>query len=237
MAIVCYHAMTAAELSTCDHLPAHVGWLACHFSLSGPGLSNIPKELPANSLLILDDSAPFHHHQPEVILRQLQETISALEVRAVILDLQRPNDPGVQNLVSMLQRELPCSVPAPPQHSSGNHPVFLPPCPLNLPLERHLASYQGREIWLDAAPFPTQITVTAQGYTSQALSMAELRDATHWEPELYCNYKIALQDDRIIFTLSRDADAFCSWLEYAETLGVTAAIGLYQELKQQKPPC
>lgn len=237
MAIACYLAMTAAEFSTCDHPPAHMGWLACHFSPSGPGVSNIPKDLPANSVLILDDSAPFHNHQPEVILRQLQETISALEVRAVILDFQRPNSPDVQTLVSMLQKGLPCPVAATPGYAQGNSPIFLPPCPLNRPLKVHLSPYQGREIWLDAAPLPTQITVTVQGSTSQTLSMAELCDATHWEPELYCNYKIALQDDRIIFTLNRDADAFCSWLEYAETLGVTAAIGLYQELKQQKPPC
>ncbi len=237
MAIACYLAMTAAEFSACDHLPAHIGWLACHFSPSGPGLSNIPKDLPANSLLILDDSAPFHNHQPEVILRQLQEAVAALQVRAVILDLQRPNDPGVQNLVSILQKQLPCSVPAPPQYSPGKSPVFLPPCPLNLPLERHLASYQGREIWLDAAPLPVQITITAQGCTSQTLPIAQLSDAAHWEPELHCNYKIVIQDDRVIFTLSRNADSFCGWLKNAEELGVTAAIGLYQELKQQKPPC
>ena len=68
MAIACYLAMTAAEFSVCTSLPPHIGWLACHFSSSGPGLSNMPKALPPDSVLIVDDSTPFHDHRADVIL-------------------------------------------------------------------------------------------------------------------------------------------------------------------------
>lgn len=229
MAIACYLAMTAAEFSACDNLPAHVGWLACHFSPSGPGLSNIPKNLPPHSLLIIDDSTPFHNHDQKLILRQLQDAISPLGVCAVMLDFQRPNTYGIQELVSLLQQELSCPVVAPPQYASETSPVFLPPCPLNFPLERHLASYKGRDIWLDAAPLPVQITVNKNGSIYGTPPMCIPKDRLHWESTLCCNYHIDVQKDSIVFTLSRDSRAMEKWLEKAEELGVTAAVGLYQE--------
>ncbi len=229
MAITHYLAMTAAEFSTCEHLPAHIAWLACHFSPSGPGLSNIPKALPKHSLLMVDDSTPFQNHQSEYIIQQLQEAISSFDVQAIILDLQRPDDPDVQALVSLLQQALPCPVAAPPEYTQRDFPVFLPPCPLNKPLKAHLAPYQGRQVWLDAAPLPMQITVTGKGCTYQTLPVSQCCDAPHRESTLHCNYSISAEDDRITFTLCRDADAFHDWLQEAESLGVSAAIGLYQE--------
>lgn len=230
MAIACYLAMTAAEFSACDNLPAHIGWLACHFSPSGPGLSNLPRSLPPHSLLIIDDSTPFHHHQQELILRQLQDAISSLEVCAVMLDFQRSSSSDIQGLVSFLQKGLPCSVVAPPQYVSGDSPVFLPPCPLNLPLESHLAPYQGREIWLDAAPLPVQIAVNESGSTYETLPLSTPKDKLRWDSALCCNYHIDVQKDSIVFTLSRDSLAIQKWLQKAEELGVTAVVGLYQEL-------
>ena len=229
MEIAMYLAMTAAEFSTCGQFPERVAWLACHFSPSGPGLSNIPKSLPAHSLLMVDDSTPFQNHEPECIIRQLREAVSALEAQAVILDFQRPYDKDVQALVLKQQNELPCPVAAPPEYAQGDCPVFLPPCPLNKPLKNHLAPYRGRQIWLDAAPLPMQVTVTAKGSKSQVLSMQESSNTPHWESNLCCHYKIELEEERIVFTLVRD---FESWLTEAEKLGVSAAIGLYQEFRR-----
>ena len=226
MAIACYLAMTAAEFSTCEQLPAHIAWFSCHFSPSGTGLSNIPKSLPTHSLLMVDDSTPYQDHQPELILHQLQEAIAASDVQAVILDFQRPHDAHVQALVSMLQQGLPCPVAAPPEYAKGDSPVFLPPCPLNKPLKAHLSPYQGRLVWLDAAPLPMQITVTGGGSQYQELTTQAISKMPHWEPDLCCHYNIAMKEDRIVFTLSRDHEC---WLAAAEALEVTAAIGLYQE--------
>ena len=102
MAIACYLAMTAAEFSVCTNLPPQIGWLSCHFSPSGPGLSNIPKGLPPDSVLILDDSMPFHDHKADVILRQLQEAVAAMKIRGVILDFQRQKHHRYPSRVSSL---------------------------------------------------------------------------------------------------------------------------------------
>ena len=224
MAIAMYLAMTAAEFSTCELLPERIAWLACHFSPSGPGLSNIPKALPPHSLLILDDSMPFQNHEPEYIIRQLREAVSALEAQAVILDFQRPYDKDVQELVSKLQKELPCPVAVPPEYVQRDCPVFLPPCPLNKPLKTHLAPYQGRQIWLDISPLPAQITVTSKGSRYEVLK--EIGKTPHWESHLHCHYNIDIQQDCIVFTLVRDLER---WLTEAEQLGVDAAVGLFQE--------
>ncbi len=226
MAIAMYLAMTAAEFSMCEPLPAHAAWFACHFSPSGPGLSNVPKSLPAHSLLIVDDSTPFQNHQSGHIVRQLRETVYALKVRAVMLDFQRPHNADVQTLVAELQKELPCPVAVSPGYALENSPVFVPPCPLNRPLKSHLAPYQGQEIWLDISPLPAQITVTPKGSHYEILK--EICKTPYWESNLCCHYNIDVEKDSIIFILNRDHK---HWLATAEALGITAAVGLYQEWK------
>lgn len=227
MAIACYLAMTAAEFSACASLPPHIGWLSCHFSSSGPGLSNMPKALPQDSVLILDDSTPFHDHNADVILGQLQEAADTMQLRAILLDFQREKKPSVQDLVAVLQKELSCPVAAPPEYALNDYPVFVAPCPLNRPLKKHLAPCQGRSVWLDISPLPARITLTPRGSHYEALK--EIRNAPHWEPNLHCHYNIDIEDERIVFTLARD---FESWLTEAEKLDVSAAIGLYQEFRK-----
>lgn len=226
MAIACYLAMTAAEFSVCTNLPPQIGWLSCHFSPSGPGLSNIPKALPPDSVLILDDSMPFHDHRADVILHQLQEAISTMKIRAVILDFQRQKNQEVEALVSILQKELPCSVPAPPEYG-GSGAVFLPPCPLYRPLETHLSPYKGREIWLDISPLPAQVTVTPAGSHYQTLQ--KIPGTHHWDAALHCHYNIDIESDCIHFSLLRNQE---SWLKEAEALGIAALVGLYQEFRK-----
>ena len=231
MAIACYMAMTAAEFSTCTNLPAHIGWLACHFSPSGPGLSNIPKALPPDSLLIIDDSSPFECHQSDFILEQVQELIATMKISAVILDFQRSGNPAVKELVSFLQTNLSCPVAAPPQYTSENFPVFLSPCPLNLPLEKHLAPFKERTIWLDATPCPLEITITEQGSAYHTLPNNAPDYMHHWDSALRCNYNIMVDANRIVFILGRNDYAFQKWLDKAEELGVSGVVGLYQEWK------
>ena len=60
MAIAPFLAMTAAEMQNSSQLPPKIAWMACHFSPYGLGLSNLPKELPSDSLLMVDDITPPH---------------------------------------------------------------------------------------------------------------------------------------------------------------------------------
>ena len=71
MAITPFLAMTATEMYRNTSLPEKTAWMACHFSPYGLGLSNLPKELPPGSLLIVDDITPPHGHDPVFIAEQL----------------------------------------------------------------------------------------------------------------------------------------------------------------------
>ena len=64
MAIAPFLAMTGAEMRNNSVLPDKIAWMACHFSPYGTGLSNLPKNLPAGSLLMVDDITPPHGHDP-----------------------------------------------------------------------------------------------------------------------------------------------------------------------------
>ena len=230
MAIVRYLAMTGAEFCSCTQYPPHIGWLACHFSPSGVGLSNIPKVLPAGSLLIVDDSLPFIDHDPELICDQLQQAIGKFGLSAAVLDFQRGHNPHLQSLTALLQSKLPCPVFAPPDYVQSGA-VFLPPCPLHTPVDRYLKPYQGRQILLDTTPFSEIIHVTQHRADYQAISPLPFEGNYHWDYRLYCHYEIATDGNCVSFTLQRNRESFNEWSAYVESLGVIAMIGLDQEWK------
>ena len=94
MAMEPYLAMTAGEIRGASVLPRRTGWLSCHFSPSGVGLSNLPVALPPGSLLILDDSTPMDGHDPEQIAGQLgiprEEVVFAMDAMADPVSLYEP---------------------------------------------------------------------------------------------------------------------------------------------------
>lgn len=222
-------AMTAAEMATCTAVPSHVGWLACHFSPSGSGLSNIPKTLPSQSLLILDDSTPFAGHQPDVIIQQLQNIIESLKPEALILDFQRPSEPDVQNLSYMLQTKLPCVVAAPPNFSVPNAPVFLPSCPPNRLIKEYTEPFRGRKIFLETALDGMMIRVTTNGCRKESCFFEHAESFPYIDEKLHCHYHIAHNDNAVEFSLQRTYEDCIKLLEEACTLGVTCAVGLWQE--------
>ena len=73
MVLPLYLAMTAAEIRANTDFPPNIGYMACHFSPYGTGLSNCPAHLPEGSMLILNDRTPVYGHCPERIAQQLME--------------------------------------------------------------------------------------------------------------------------------------------------------------------
>ena len=145
-----YLAMTAGEFHSCRDLPSKIAWMACHFSPYGTGLTNLPRKLPPDSLLILNDRTPIRGHDPERILQILSELMNTHKCAGLLLDLQQEGIPEMEVLVHQLSA-LPCpvavSAPCAPDHTT----IFLPPVPLLIPVGDYLAPWQGRDIWLDAA--------------------------------------------------------------------------------------
>jgi len=140
-----YLAMTADELASVSP-PEQLCYLACHFSPYGFGLCNIPDTLPPGAMLCVNDRIPIQSHDPALVASQLARAVDVLEAESVLLEFRRGGDVFVDAIL----RELSCPVGVWEGDAQGRGcPVFLD-CPeVNVPIDRHLAPWQGREIWLE----------------------------------------------------------------------------------------
>ena len=231
MATVRYLAMTASEFAASKVLPSNIGWMACHFSPYEYGLTDLPHTLPPDSLLILNDRIPIREHEPQKILRQLQETAVRCGCRGVLLDFQKMRCSELKALASYLVSALPCPVAVSENYACDlSCPVFLSPCPHHIPLKEHTKPWLGREIWLDLAADAEALLLTKEGMQVHPLPCQDLPSAAHWDQKLHCHYSIALTEKSARFTLWRTQADVDSLAEEAVRLGVTTFVGLYREL-------
>ena len=228
MALPLYLAQTAAEMAGNPH-SGHFAWMACHFSPGGKGLSNIPVILPEGAMLILDDSIPMADHDRSLIVRQLADAIRQHRCESLLLDFQRPGLSGQQELAEQLTASLPCPVGVSEAYARAlSCPVFLSPAPPDQRLADHLAPWQGREIWLDAALDGITFTLKETGCTSEPFF--DIPEDGLTDKHLNCHYTIETGADSAIFRLWRTRQDLEALLSEAESLGVNKAIGLWQEL-------
>ena len=170
MAIEPFLAMTAAEIQNCPKLPGKIAWMACHYSPYALGLSNIPSQLPENAMLIINDRTPAQDHDPALILRQVTELSDTLYYKYMLLDFQQQDSPENNAVVQVLTTGSPCPVGVSDRYAKDlDCPVFVPPAPLHIPITQHLAPWQDREIWLEAALDGLQLTLTSQGCQAEPI--------------------------------------------------------------------
>lgn len=231
MAIVPYLAMTKAEFRANPAISHPVAWMACHFSPYGTGVSNLPRQLPQGSLLILNDRTSWWCHDSRLIAGQLAECAEQLHCRGLLLDFQRPGVPEERELAALLTRELPCPVCVSEIYAEGlSCPVFLSPVPLTQRLCDYLAPWKDREIWLEAALNCEEILLSEEGSTATSLPCFQENGSFLTEENLHCHYRISIDDSCARFTLTRTRDDLDALLTEAEDLGITTAVGLWQEL-------
>lgn len=231
MAIERYLAMTAAEIAACEALPDMLGYMACHFSPYGTGLSNCPASLPEGAILIVNDRIPLRGHDPGQILVQLRELTEMLRCGSVLLDFERRGSGEAADLAELLAEELACPVGVSAAYAQGLPcPVFLPPVPCDTPPEEYLAPWSGREIWLETGLVGMGITLTPEGACPSPQFLFERNHPVHHDKGLHCHYQI-LAAGAVRFSFHRRPEDLEALLKEAEALGVTRAIGLYQELR------
>ena len=142
-----------------------------------------------------------------------------------MLDFERPATAEVRSWI----RSLPCPAAAPPGYGADG-PVFLPPPALHVPLEAYLAPWQSREVWLEAALLRQTVTVTPVGTVFSAPAANRSFSGGFYSEELRCRFTQEFHEDRAVFTLFDTPETLAEKLRHAAALGVTSAIGLYQEL-------
>lgn len=226
-----YLAMTAAEIANNPDLPPNIGWMACHFSPYGTGLSNMPPELPEESLLILNDRTPIHGHDPEQIAAQLCACMEELHCAALLLDFQRPDCEETKALIKFLLQAIKRPVVVSDVYAEEQDcPVFLPPVPPSVGLETYFSPWKSRDIWLEIGLDGEQITLTEQGSISIPLPHLTAHETGFSDSKLHCHYKIDVTDTQAQFTLWRSKEDLEDLLSEAEAFGIAATVGLFQEL-------
>ena len=228
MAIDVYLGLTEGEFRKASPLPRKTAWMASHFSPNSHGISNVPRRLPEGSLLILDDSAPIQGHAPGRVREELSALLEAFGCSALLLDFQRP---GAEEMVRELSEGLPCPVAVSSLYGALTRgPVLLPPVPAFRLPEVHIRPWAGRELWLELSPEGCQVRLDEKG-----------AQAEPWWPEgafpfrhgrLKCRYRTQLHPGTAVFRGHRSSQDLKELLEEAEGLGVTAALGLWQEFPE-----
>lgn len=231
MAIPHYLAMTAAEMETASPLPKRAAWMACHFSPYSTGLANLPEQLPGGCMLILNDRTPIHKHDPERIAEELKTVLERFHCCGLLLDFQNPGSGETAALARYLAENLNCPLGISQEYRVDKAAVFLPDVPPTIPLESYLKPWQGQAIWLETALEGQTITLTEKGAAFETNTAQDFLPA-HADAALHCHYHIQQEDNALIFHTWRTPEDLKSMLAEAEALGVTLAVGLYQELKQ-----
>ena len=191
-------------------------------------LDIVKKELP---MLILTDRENCAGHSPDLAAQQLFDAVTRLRCESVLLDFQRPPNPELEVMATTIQQALPCPVAVTERYAVKlDCPVFLSPCPLHIPLEDYLRPWNHREIWLEAALCQETITVTAESTHFVPVYPTQPLTGGFYNRKLHCRYQTAVYYDRITFTLFDTTETLEEKLEAARNLGVSRAVGLYQEL-------
>jgi hypothetical protein len=168
-------------------------------------------------------------HDPDWILWQLSSLISRLGCASLLLDFQRQDISGQQELAHLLVKALPCPVGVSELYAAELPcPVFLPPLPPDRLLSEHLTPWQNREIWLEAALEGITLTLMESGCSVEALF--DFPEDGQADNKLHCHYTAGITGKSAIFHLWRTRQNLDTLLAEAETLGVTKAVGLWQEL-------
>ena len=229
MPIPCYLAMTSAEFANASSLPAKIGWMACHYSCYGTGLSNLPERLPEGSLIIFNDRTPPDRHDPERILAQLTELTEMCKPDGLLLDFQRADLPLNRKVAHILAESLPCPVAVTANYAPDlDCAVFLEPPPLHMALIEYIVPWEGRDIWLEAALETRKYIITADGCTLEEQENTPLAEPAFTDDELFCRYHTDVLEDSAVFTLQRSKAELDALL--AQASGITRAVGLYQQL-------
>jgi len=224
-------AMTAREME--GALPNRVAYMACYFSPYSTGLSNTPRQLPENSLLLVDDSMPVEYHDPELVASQLKALAERFSVGGVLLDFQRERNCLALDMASAILQALPCPVAITECYAKElGCPVFLSPPPVNTALQDYLKDWQNQAVYLEIAPESHKFTVTEAGCIDAPLPVYTTPSLPLKDERLHCHYKVEVFTDRAVFTLCRTREDLTALTEEALGLGVRGVVGLYQELNR-----
>lgn len=224
-----YPAFAGAELEAMLRYTGKTAWLGCHLSAYGNGITPLPAALKHCDLLVLTDEMPPDGHDPKEVASELWSQAKTLGCERILLDFQRPPSEESMQIIHCVLEKAFVPVGVTPKHAQQlSCPVFLPPPPLWTPLEEAISPWTGREVWLEIAPESGCVTLTKDG-SSYAPSETK-PDYPFTDHRLCLSYKTEVYANKASVFLHRGISNLPCWLKQADTLGIRAAVGLYQQL-------
>lgn len=231
MSIPLFLAATVQEIRAIPAGERNIGWMSCHFSPNDSGLADIPYALPPDSMLILDDRIAITNHNPTLVAEQLSRAVIELKCSHVLLDWERSATPESIEMLRQILHKLPCPAGVTASFSEGlSCAVFLPPIPPHVLPSDYLKQWPGRKIWLEAALDGSLGTLTTEGCSFQSVPFPTPAEPEHFSEKLHCHYSITADTNQAQFHFRRTREDLDSLLSACEKLGVSLAVGLYQEL-------
>lgn len=236
MSIPLFLAITAQEFPNLLSQPQKTAWMSVHFSSSGPGLSNLPHEIPQGSLIILDDQTPWSGHSIETVCREMVALLLMTRAYGLLLDFERPVEPEVVLLSRALCqccREVGCVMGAPESYAvNPDTAIFISPLPCQVPLER--LRIPGRKLWLDASPTAYQLHISAHSATGRSAEPGYIsagEPAAFTDQALCCQYRSWLSGDGIDVLLYHTTQTIEEMLEKSNADFIQLAVGLHREFR------
>lgn len=227
MDLQCYIATTAEEMRTLSKLPTHPAWMACHFSPYGTGIINLPRGLPQDSMVILNDRIPPSGHNKSLIADQL----NSIQCSCYLLDFQVPGIRETEEIAVFLTERLekPVAISEAYQHCSKG-PMLLNLFP-HQSLSTSIKTLGNRDIWLEVTTDTESLTVSKTDCNWDYLPASDTALFRHTSIRLHSQYEFRIHDDCAKFLLKRDIPQIRSLLKEADRLHIKKAVGLYQQLQ------
>ena len=231
MVLPLYLAMMDGEMQDSPSLPPRIARMGCTFDPDGPGLLDLPEALPQGGMLMVDDRNPISSQDPHVVATTLAEAADRLGITGILLDFERPPAAVSQAMAACIIRMLPCPVGIPPAYGASlDCPLFLPPCPLHIPMAEYLKPWQHRKIWMEARMLQQTVTVTSTGTVYGIPSPADNLTGGYYDEILCCQCIPEITDAQVRFTLYDTPETLQKKWKHPN---ITRAIGLYQDWRRK----
>ena len=225
MDIKCYIAMTEAEIYSAPKLPQHTAWMACHFSPYGTGLTNLPRRLPENAMVILNDRIPPSGHD----MVEIADTLNSINCNCYLLDFQIPKKKETEILVQYLSSQLrkPAAVSEYYSHCT-NGPILAGLSP-HRKVSDIIHDHSDREIWLELTTDIQMLSVYSDHTESISMNTGkQWKKYIAWDG-ICSRYHIELFDDHVDYYFSRTIPQIKQHLSQIDQTKITKAIALYQQ--------
>ncbi len=242
MSIPLFLAITPAEFAHLPELPNPLAWMSVRLSLTSPGLSNVPSQLPPGSLIIFDDKTPWSGHSVELVCKEMTTLLLNTKAYGLLLDFERAPTPETILLVKALSqccKEIGIPLAAPEGYGGDESvAVFTSPFPCwKKPTE---TSNDHRALWLDASPTAHALRITQDHAVGIALpyppETPPEEDQIHWDESLHCAYWTDFDGDGLVITMYRTPEKTTELLAELPSSPFRLAVGVWREYALSELP-